>query len=276
MKILVSGSLTKAQPYRFNLRDVMIIESDINSMMVGGEFIAVYNKDKKTNILFPRGAPFLSQLSGSVIATHGKQSIITSDKLVDEIRRGEAIKVGEYWYRVSCAVGTGTTQKSSAPVSVTSDKDPSADNVYCLPYTATMLPLDGDFDIGDSYAPSTSLNQSRPEYRGSIYKHGCTNDIKDLWKKTSEMVKSLVNDEHNLHQELIKLGLIRNQIFHSSSSSKKRKNDDETKEKKKRHRLRDFEIQSHNRVGENSHLKGTKMESILRDVRKQYNDQLRK
>jgi hypothetical protein len=270
------GRSYQTQPHRFNLRDVMIIESDINSMMVGGEFIAVYNKDKKTNILFPRGAPFLSQLSGSVIATHGKQSIITSDKLVDEIRRGEAIKVGEYWYRVSCAVGTGTTQKSSAPVSVTSDKDPSADNVYCLPYTATMLPLDGDFDIGDSSTPSTSLNQSRPEYRGSIYKHGCTNDIKDLWKKTSEMVKSLVNDEHNLHQELIKLGLIRNQIFHSSSSSKKRKNDDETKEKKKRHRLRDFEIQSHNRVGENSHLKGTKMESILRDVRKQYNDQLRK
>ena len=74
----------------------------------------------------------------------------TSIDLRRELRRGEAIEVGGTWYRVGSAIGSGAAgeqiQRAAAPASVTSDKDMSERNVYCDPYTAEALPLDGDYD----------------------------------------------------------------------------------------------------------------------------------
>lgn len=42
------------------------VESDVMSLIVGGDIIAVHNKvEFKSLILYPRGRPFLSKLSGT-------------------------------------------------------------------------------------------------------------------------------------------------------------------------------------------------------------------
>lgn len=84
------------------------------------------------------------------MATPGQQLVRTSASLLGEIRRGEAIQVGDSWYRVGSAIGSGAAgeqvQRAAAPPSVTSDRDMSDRNVYCDPYTSELLPLDGDYD----------------------------------------------------------------------------------------------------------------------------------
>ena len=61
--------------------------------------------------------------AGTVTATPGQQLVKTSTDFRTEIRRGEAIQVGEYWYRVGSAIGSGAAgeqiQRAAAPTSVT-------------------------------------------------------------------------------------------------------------------------------------------------------------
>ncbi len=64
--------------------------------------------------------------TGTVTATPGQQLVKTSTDFRTEIRRGEAIQVGEYWYRVGSAIGSGAAgeqiQRAAAPTSVTIGK----------------------------------------------------------------------------------------------------------------------------------------------------------
>ena len=125
-------------------------EHDCASLIVGGAVIAVRNKEKKSAVLFPRGNPFYSRLSGTVSATPGKNLVKTSDDLTTEIMRGEAICIGGegsgsdstgYWFRVATAVGSGAaaqqSDRSKAPPSVTSYERVLADrNVYHDAFTS--------------------------------------------------------------------------------------------------------------------------------------------
>jgi hypothetical protein len=94
--------------------------------------------------------PSLSYDAGAVTATPGQQMVRSSVSLLGEIRRGEAVQVGDSWYRVGSAIGSGAAgeqvQRAAAPASVTADRDMSERNVYCDPYTAELLPLDGDYE----------------------------------------------------------------------------------------------------------------------------------
>jgi hypothetical protein len=259
------------------------IESDVTAMIIGGEIIAISNKDKKTFILFPRGVPFYSQLTGTVTAYQGKQNIDISDDIRGEIRRGEAIKVGEYWYRVSCAVGSGSiheqTQKSTAPLSVTLDKEMSADNIYTQSYSATSLPLDGDFDMGTNHTPASSSSSSSTATKNVLkvkaIKHGCTNDIKELWRKTYEEIKPFLGDTENdyqLQQELVKHGLIKSTMLSSASERKNKVGVKKEKKKRQVRKQREFHI-SGDSLGVNAHLKGTAIEKILKETREKLNNQ---
>ena len=53
-------------------------------------------------VLYPRGKRFLSRLSGTVTAVPGRQAVVTSANLRDEIRRGEAIQVRLGCLQVHC------------------------------------------------------------------------------------------------------------------------------------------------------------------------------
>lgn len=162
-------------------------------MVRGGEIIGVENKEKKTLVLFTRGPQYFSALSGTVVANPGEQNITTSEDLTKEIRRGEAVLVGQFWYRVSSAVKVGAgqdqPQRARAPASVTLDKELSDRNEYILPFNKDSLPLDGDFEDQESF-------------NGKILKHGATNDIRKLWGETAEDIESFRNDELALIDEL--------------------------------------------------------------------------
>jgi hypothetical protein len=235
-------------------------------MIVGGEIIALKNKDSKSLILYPRGTPFLTTLSGKVSAFPRKQSITTSMNLKDEIRRGEAIKVGSDWYRVCCAVGSGKvseqTQRSTAPTSVTSDKDLSEKNAYFLPFTETALPLDGDFNDSQNY-------------EGVAYKHGCTNDLKEYWKKTVDEYKQFIGNDYALKKELYDKNLISGTMLSQHNANAKKKVA-KVSDKKRMKKPRQTVVRA-NGLGQNAHLQGTEVGRVLQEQReKQYQEALRK
>ena len=102
------------------------VVEDVETMILRGEVIAYSNKEFLL-VLYPRGTPFLTQLSGEVTAQAGQQVVSTTADLRLEVRRGDAVRIGSHnwdWYRVSCH-GTSATQllRQKAPCSVTSDKD---------------------------------------------------------------------------------------------------------------------------------------------------------
>lgn len=105
------------------------ILDDCQSLIVGGEIIASKSSQKNCTTLYPRIRPFFTRLSGQVTAIPNLSSIQTTDDLRNEIRRGEAICVGNEWFRVSSNVREAL-ERAKAPLSVTSSKELSDRNVY--------------------------------------------------------------------------------------------------------------------------------------------------
>lgn len=168
-------------------------------MRVGGDMIQVKAKSKPLGVvLYPRGPMFLCKLPGEVVAPLGRSSISTTAPLHEDIRRGDAIRVGSSWFRVSTNTGKMSV-KSQAPLSVSSVKDMAASNQYLDVFDDTTLPLDAHYD-------------ARSDYRGSAYKHGCSNDIRALWAQTVSDVRGYVErkeeGERALQEELLRLKLI--------------------------------------------------------------------
>mmetsp|Transcript_36699 Transcript_36699/g.63335 ORF Transcript_36699/g.63335 Transcript_36699/m.63335 type:complete len:397 (-) Transcript_36699:5-1195(-) len=231
------------------------IEADCGSMIVGGDIIAVKNKvEFKSLVLYPRGRPFLTKLSGTVTATPGQQLVKTSTDFRTEIRRGEAIQVGEYWYRVGSAIGSGAAgeqiQRAAAPTSVTIDKDMSGRNVYCDPFTNEVLPLDGDFEGNEVYT-------------GPCFRHGCSSDIKQCWEHTAEGLRGFLGDGDALHRELINLNLVSKHASSAAPLKAKR----EVKAKAKRKITRTRVNANTSSYGTNAHLKGTGLEKVILEAR---------
>mmetsp|Transcript_106948 Transcript_106948/g.209641 ORF Transcript_106948/g.209641 Transcript_106948/m.209641 type:complete len:407 (+) Transcript_106948:52-1272(+) len=233
------------------------VESDVMSLIVGGDIIAVHNKvEFKSLILYPRGRPFLTKLSGTVTATPGEQMLRTSIDLRRELRRGEAIEVGGTWYRVGSAIGSGAAgeqiQRAAAPASVTSDKDMSERNVYCDPYTAEALPLDGDYDGAE-------------EYTGPAYRHGCSTDVKQAWECTSGELAQFHGDGDALRKELISRNLLSRHAVSTSAHAPKRRTEKVKARRKTSTRPRANANSSN--FGINAHIKGTELEKVILEAR---------
>ena len=159
------------------------VEKDLDSLLTAGEVLGVMNPEEKDKILFPRGESFLVELDGCVTLEipplpeepadksdnmqmalyRGKMTrVLEAQKLhsrliktdIDpriQIRRGEAIKVGGEWFRVSSEIRPDLPLKqqpprAQAPPSVVSMKDLSKKNEvdgYCRRFDAKTIPLDG-------------------------------------------------------------------------------------------------------------------------------------
>lgn len=217
------------------------IQNDMMEMVMSGEIIAAKNKETRVQILYPRGRPFLTNLSATCVATPGEQSISTSEDIRKEVRRGDAIQVCDSWYRVASNLKGKTNQpeRARAPLSVSSVEDLSTTNEYLDVFSDRQLPLDGDFD-GDV------IWQGRPK------KHGCTNDLRERWKETLEHLKPF-SDDISLEKELLRLNLI---AKHGLSSSVKKFHTTELKRPKKRARRAPSRIT-------NVHLKGTAIGDLI-------------
>lgn len=229
-------------------------------MIRGGEIIGVENKEKKTLVLFSRGSQYFSTLSGTASSNPGEQMIETTEDVTNEVRRGEAVLVGQFWYRVSSAVKIGAgqeqPQRARAPASVTMDKDLSDRNEYILPFTKSSLPLDGDFEDPNPYS-------------GPILKHGATNDVRQLWRDTAVDIEKFRNDEMQLVDELFKQKHIfydRQGLINARSG---RDNNNRGRGKGRRggggRGSSKFMVGS----GSNPHLQGSGIERIVREVERE-------
>lgn len=226
-------------------------------MIRGGEIIGVENKTLKTLVLFSRGAqPFFSTLSGTVTATPQESVVTTSEDLTNEVRRGEAVLVGQFWYRVSSTVKVGAgqdqPQRARAPASVTMDKEMSDKNEYVLNFDKSSLPLDGAFEDPQPFT-------------GPILKHGATNDVRSLWRETAQALK----DGNFLQDELKLVDVLKDHIqYNRQSLINARANRDGGRGRGKGRRgggpraAKNFMVGA----GANSHLQGSSIEKALREV----------
>ncbi len=146
--------------------------TDIWNLITAGDIIACENKELKDKILFPRGESFLVELDGIVTVKNGavvpptsmsngptvQRLANPSDYLVEtdvdptvQIRRGEAVSVGDQWFRVSSAVQEGPLSeqpvRAQARLSAVSILPLPADqrnelDGYLRPFNSKILPLD--------------------------------------------------------------------------------------------------------------------------------------
>ena len=145
-------------------------------------------------------------------AEHGEDFVKCSLDNTLEVRRGDALLVGDCWFRVDCRIeGSRSNQPERAkpPLTVSSveSHDRKGRNVYCKKFDGSVIPLDGDFDgnYDDGNSDSTS-------FIGKAFKHGCSNDIRDLWHTTAEKVEPFKSEnvkfDTALENELIRLKLL--------------------------------------------------------------------
>lgn len=134
-------------------------EEDIAALITAGDIIAIANTEDKDKMLFPRGESFLVELDGFVNLLDTNRSTIAEPNFmvavdVDptrQIRRGEAVRVGGQWFRVSSAIRHGGLSeqptRAVAPLSVVSFQDLPKRNEqdgYIRPFTPKLLPLDNE------------------------------------------------------------------------------------------------------------------------------------
>ena len=241
------------------------IEADCHSMIVGGTIIAVKNKEFKA-VLFPRGQPFFTRLSGEIVATPGLSDLETTADLRAEIRRGDAIRVGLSgdWYRVSSAAPSGRElDRQTAPLSVTSERAMSDKNIYRDVFDAKSLPLDGDFEAYEDEEGGHGV------FKGGAYRHGAANNIRQLWGSTMSDMNKIAfranNPETNalaLRRELVKLKLISTSTSTVAGADAKRSLQRVRNREKVRKKRKHSE-----RAGTksfNEHLKGSHLEDVMR------------
>ena len=250
------------------------IESDVMEWIIGGMIIA-YKADKDM-ILYPRGKPFLTPLSGTVKATPGMDTVSTSTDIREEIRRGDAIMINNQWLRVDCAIQTNGKQpeRGRPPQSVTSWEERSIRDTqwgsHMKQFTERQLPLDGDFIHSGDGAIDLSIVKNEDGttnsgiYDGTAYKYGVTNDISRIWRDTARPLKlqGLNHKDGNarLEEELMKHGLVS-----QAGASEQSKAQVIVKDKQKRAKPRP---RRSNAKLTNKHLAGTEVGAILAEARR--------
>jgi hypothetical protein len=221
------------------------IEADCRRLIVGGDIIALKNKEKKSYVMYPRGKAYLTELSGTIKAKPGCLNVETKNNLTDEIRRGDAIKIDQTWFRVSSSTNDNN-QRASAPFSVTSDKELSDKNVYIYDFDEKKLTLDGEYD-------------GEIMFEGRAIRHGATNDIRKAWFETMEQINKESFDDATLEKELLRLDLI-------SKAGTTLKRVIATRKETTNKKVRKQRVSTTN--SSNVHLKGTALEQIAEELYK--------
>lgn len=177
------------------------VEKDLQKLLTGGEILGVNNPEERDKVLFPRGDHFLVELDGCVTVDLPELPVEPEDKNdaarmeaykqemlrvkhirqaaqyliktdIDhrtQIRRGEAVRVGNEWFRVSSAVREGVSldnqpPRAQAPPSVVSMKDLSKKNEvdgYVRRFDQNTLPLDGSLSEEVGIANLRSAKKAR-------------------------------------------------------------------------------------------------------------------
>jgi hypothetical protein len=227
------------------------VQSDVWEMIIGGTIIACKgDRDRKGQnkglILFPRGESFLVELGGTISIAQGQHLIQTSHDLTDEVKRGDAILVGERWHRVDCSVSDKKKQPERAKpsLSVSMDKVLPPDNKYFKEFSRKRLPLDRDYE------------GLEPVNTAKALRHGCTNDVRAHWEKTNESeFMGNYYTEQKLEEYLLRKKLISTPGTTSSNSIIRRRRPPPSKAKRRQNKPA--------QLSTNAHLAGTALGDML-------------
>jgi hypothetical protein len=175
------------------------VYADIADLINSCTIIAIKNKEEANMTLFPRGDIFLAELSlkDIVLVEPGDIEVITEGKVMTgadltmEVRRGDALQIGTK-ESVSGLSNPARTLRVSTLSSKTQDKDQnilpasseySASSNKDLPGHSRAKYVQDEFS-NDTIPLHKVQGLNYPGLKGTLYKHGCTNDIRELWKKT--------------------------------------------------------------------------------------------
>lgn len=216
---------------------------DIESMIVSGEILATSHQTTRKVWLWPRIGTYLVQLGGQAKSSEVEEehaSVTVTADIRNEVRRGDAVKIGVAWARVSSRVSAGRQPKrAERPLSVSSVQDMHKDNNYIDVFDDSKMPVVPGLDKG-----------------GPIFKHGCTNDVKDLWFATTSKTPK---DRAELAQ-LLKNANLDDAAATARRPTKRPRRTAEpavTKKRKKQQRS-----DAHVKIT-NTHLRGTEIGNIL-------------
>lgn len=226
---------------------------DIERFVVSGEVIASQNQATHEVFLFPRRGSYLVQLSASVKANGSAASLepepvtvfaVTKDVQL-EIRRGDAVRIGSVeWRRVSSRVSRSEKQPKRAerPLSVSSTREMHSGNEYVDPFDEARL----------SVVPAL---ESPPSAGVVLFKHGCTNDVREAWLETAAHTPA---DPDALSKALLaaNLGGSGERRVPKRASRKSHDKDAAAQPKKRRYNRTYHKIT-------NTHLEGTAIGNIL-------------
>ncbi|KAG2788916.1 hypothetical protein PC129_g4016 [Phytophthora cactorum] len=238
------------------------VEDDLKELTRTGEIICLKNADKGAEVYYSRGAPFLVDLSGVATVEAGSYLAHSSQDVTDEIRRGDAFRIGDNWFRVSAAVKSSSTTRPApfagmATKSVSSTRDPNVSKKikYMFKFDKDHLPLDVPFPDAKRRNVASSdrwdlLPKRGPKFQ--MVKHGCTNDIRQLWRDT---LRTWPSDRAEFEKKLVQAGLTTQAKVDANRRQMKRRLKEDKKKNRPR-KQRDIKITNH-------HLIGTKLGEIL-------------
>jgi hypothetical protein len=242
------------------------VGEDWRRLVEEGRVIGVKSAETNTVVMFPRGPCFLAQLSCPVHVDPGASRVYTNGRDVTaELRRGDALVLDGGTYRVAYET-KGT--KNPDVLSVSSTKDLSARARWATDFDdpAGGVPLNEGFDPekgGEKAtvcreAAAAAASGSGPKGGAGIkmaaHKHGCSNDIRQMWKAT---VAGWPADERQLNKEMLRNGLMTQEQYMAIANPVNKRhlkgNASLNKVKKRRYRKKKVKIST------NSHLHGTEV-----------------
>ncbi|POM69628.1 hypothetical protein PHPALM_14064, partial [Phytophthora palmivora] len=238
------------------------VEDDLKELTRTGEIICLKNADKGAEVYYSRGPTFLVDLSGVATVEAGSYLAHSSQDLTGEIRRGDALRVGDNWFRVSAAVKSSSTTRptpfagmATKSVSSTRDLNVSKKIKYMFKFDTEHLPLDVPFPDAKRRNVASSdrwdlLPRRGPKFQ--MVKYGCSNDIRQLWRDT---MRTWPSDRAEFEKKLVQAGLTTQAKVDASRRQMKRRLKEDKKKNRPR-KQRDIKITNH-------HLIGTKLGEIL-------------
>ncbi|EQC29242.1 hypothetical protein SDRG_13115 [Saprolegnia diclina VS20] len=246
------------------------VEDDLRELSRAGHIICIKNTETGTEVYYARGFSFFTQVGALATVEGGSYVTTVNHDVTPELRRGDAVRVGDHWFRVSNAEKKGPMGNPPQPFtsihptvtnkSVSSMVDlnlTSKKTKYMLTFDAHHLPLDMPFPDhrhGHMHHPKWDLAPKFGKGAGTValLKHGCTNDIRDLWRDT---LRDWPTDRAALERKLVQSGLTTQANIDANRA--KRKLHIKSKAKVARvKKQRDIKIT-------NTHLIGTELGQVL-------------
>jgi len=214
----------------------------VEQAVLWGLVIAVRNRQATGGtshiVLFPRGANFLTQLTGTFSAEQFGQKLTGAATMATgEVRRGDALFVGREstdaldnidpnWlarraFRVSAesslptqnetrpAVVLESLSRLPVPYSRSSNRDPlpRKNSEFMRTFTDIKVPL------------ATQLREPQALHNTTVFKHGCTNDVRRVWRRACDKHKYRPADVAAVNRMLLDHGLVSEEWLAKDSAS---------------------------------------------------------